>query len=97
MPSLPKFFLAENLKFPESSFVIHVFYPRFMVDLMDEKIIWLEDDETSSNFIQLEYRDLISESIDWAIMETDLINEMRSRDVKSIQKETELEFIKKFN
>ena len=48
MGRFPKFFICENLSLPDSIFVIHITYPKFMVELTDEKIIWLE--EESNNF-----------------------------------------------
>ena len=40
---LPKFVLADNSDFPEDIFVIHLDYPRFVINLKDDEIEFLED------------------------------------------------------
>ena len=40
---LPKFILGDNTDFPESIFVIHTEFPRFIIDLKDDEVEWLED------------------------------------------------------
>lgn len=96
MSVMPKFYICENLTLPESTFVLHIFYPKFMIDLVDEKIIWLEDD-LLQDVIKYQFKDILSEAIDWAIEETDKLNSMREIDISTIKKETNFEFIKKFN
>ena len=40
---LPKFLLADNNSFPEDIFVLHTEFPRFLINLKDDKIEWFED------------------------------------------------------
>ena len=40
---LPKFLLADNSNFPEDIFVLHTEFPRFLINLKDDKIEWFED------------------------------------------------------
>lgn len=40
---LPKFLLADNSNFPEDIFVLHTDFPRFLINLKDDEIEWLED------------------------------------------------------
>ena len=40
---LPKFLLADNSQHPEDIFVLHTEYPRFIINLKDDKIEWFED------------------------------------------------------
>ncbi len=40
---LPKFLLADNTSFPEDIFVLHTEFPRFLINLKDDKIEWFED------------------------------------------------------
>lgn len=40
---LPKFLLADNRSFPEDIFVLHTEFPRFLINLKDDKIEWFED------------------------------------------------------
>ncbi len=40
---VPKFMLGDNTDFPEAIFVIHTGYPRFLLDLANDELEWLED------------------------------------------------------
>ena len=40
--ALPKYLLADNSNFPEDHFVIHLEFPRFLLNLKDDSIEWLE-------------------------------------------------------
>ncbi len=40
---LPKFLLGDNTDFPDAIFVIHTAFPRFIINLADDEIEWLED------------------------------------------------------
>lgn len=40
---LPKFVLADNTDFPEDIFVIHLDYPRFVINLKDDEVEIIED------------------------------------------------------
>ena len=44
---LPKFLLGDNTDFPDDIFVIHTQYPRFVINLKDDNVEWLEEFETS--------------------------------------------------
>ena len=39
----PKFLLGDNSKYADSIFVIHTEFPRFVINLVDDEIEWLED------------------------------------------------------
>ena len=39
---LPKFILGDNTDFPDSIFIIHTQYPRFILNLENDSIKWLE-------------------------------------------------------
>lgn len=41
--NLPRFLTAENTDNPEDNFVIHTEYPRFIINLIDDEIEFLED------------------------------------------------------
>jgi len=41
--NLPKFLLADNSNFPDDIFVLHTEFPRFIINLKDDKIEWFED------------------------------------------------------
>ena len=42
---LPKFLLGDNTDFPEDIFVIHLDYPRFIINLKDDEVEFMEEDE----------------------------------------------------
>ncbi|KOS06216.1 hypothetical protein AM493_09365 [Flavobacterium akiainvivens] len=42
---LPKFLLADNTDFPEDIFIIHLDYPRFIINLKDDEVEMLEEPE----------------------------------------------------
>ncbi len=40
---LPKFLIGDHSEYSDAIFVIHTEYPRFIINLVDDEIIWLED------------------------------------------------------
>ncbi len=40
---LPKFLMADNNEFPEDLFVVHTEYPRFILNVEEEEVEWLDD------------------------------------------------------
>ena len=43
---LPKFILGDNTNYPDSIFVIHTEFPRFIINLEDDDITWFEEFDT---------------------------------------------------
>lgn len=43
----PKFLLGDNTDYPEAIFVIHTEFPRFIINLENDEVEWLEDFDTS--------------------------------------------------
>jgi len=41
--TLPKFILGDNTNFPEAIFVIHTEFPRFIINLENDEVEWLEE------------------------------------------------------
>lgn len=39
----PKFILGDNTDYPTAIFVVHTEYPRFIINLEDDEVEWLED------------------------------------------------------
>ena len=39
----PKFLLGDNTDYPTAIFVIHTAYPRFIINLENDEVEWLED------------------------------------------------------
>ncbi|MEM0932026.1 MAG: hypothetical protein AAF575_02365 [Bacteroidota bacterium] len=51
---LPKFLLADNTDHPDTIYIIHTEYPRFIINLENDEVEWLEefskeDEEELSN------------------------------------------------
>ena len=42
---LPKFLLGDNTDFPEDIFIIHLDYPRFIINLKDDEVEIMEEAE----------------------------------------------------
>ncbi|MCM5662918.1 hypothetical protein [Galbibacter mesophilus] len=40
---LPKFLLGDNTDYPDAIFIIHTDFPRFIINLADDEVEWLED------------------------------------------------------
>ena len=40
---LPKFLLADNTDYPTAIFIVHTEYPRFIINLENDEVEWLED------------------------------------------------------
>lgn len=58
---LPRFLTADNTDNPNDNFVIHTEYPRFIINLIDDEIEWLEDFTIKD---QAEFTNQIAELID---------------------------------
>jgi len=42
MASFPKFLLGDNTDYPDAIFIIHTEFPRFILNLADDEVEWLE-------------------------------------------------------
>lgn len=40
---LPKFLLGDNTDFPTAIFIVHTEYPRFIINLENDEVEWLEE------------------------------------------------------
>ena len=61
--TLPKFLLGDHSDFQNAIFVIHTEYPRFIIDLVNDEIQWLEDlPQENSDDLTLEMAKLIEEA-----------------------------------
>ncbi len=41
--NVPKFLLGDNTDCPNDIFVIHTEFPRFVINLVDDEIVWFEN------------------------------------------------------
>lgn len=53
---LPKFLLGDNTDFPEGIYIVHTEYPRFVINLENDEVEWLEE------FSKEDEKDLESET-----------------------------------
>ncbi len=40
---IPKFLLGDNTDYPDAIFIIHTEFPRFIINLVDDEVEWLEE------------------------------------------------------
>ena len=59
----PRFLLGDNTDYPEAIFVVHTEFPRFIINLQDDKVEWLEDfDKNDEEELKNEAETLIREA-----------------------------------
>jgi len=59
----PKFLLGDNTDYPDAVFVIHTEYPRFIINLQNDDVEWLEDfDQSDEKELASEAEDLITQA-----------------------------------
>jgi hypothetical protein len=49
--TLPKFLLGDHASYPDEVFIIHTEFPRLVLNLANDEVVWLEDiaDEDNEN------------------------------------------------
>ena len=63
---LPKFILGDNTDHPNAIYVIHTDFPRFIINLEDDEVEWLEEfDEHDQKEIEAEAENLIQSATDF--------------------------------
>ena len=62
----PKFILGDNTDFPDAQFVIHTDFPRFILNLENDEVQWLEDfDQHDQKELETEAEQLMKEAYDF--------------------------------
>lgn len=60
---LPKFLLGDNTDFPDGIYIVHTEYPRFVINLENDEVEWLEEfSREDENDLKSETEDLIEEA-----------------------------------
>jgi len=60
---LPKFILGDNTDYPNAIYVIHTEFPRFIINLENDEVEWLEDfDEQDQKELETEAEHLIEQA-----------------------------------
>lgn len=59
----PKFLLGDNTDYPDAIFVIHTEYPRFIINLENDDVEWLEDfDQSDEKELASQVEELITQA-----------------------------------
>lgn len=62
----PKFLLGDNTDYPDAIFIIHTEFPRFILNLENDEVEWLEDfDASDEKELAAEAEGLIQEATDF--------------------------------
>ena len=73
---LPKFILGDNTDHPEAIYIIHTEFPRFILNLEDDEVEWMEEfDEHDEKEISSETENLIQLATDFYDREIERYNE----------------------
>ncbi len=60
---IPKFLLGDNTDFPSAIFIVHTEYPRFIINLENDEVEWLEEfSEEDEEELSSEAETLIGEA-----------------------------------
>lgn len=60
---IPKFLLGDNTDFPDAIFVIHTEFPRFVINLANDEVEWLEEfDKNDEKELETETENCIKEA-----------------------------------
>ena len=63
---VPKFLLGDNTDLPEAIFIVHTEFPRFILNLQNDEVEWLEEFEKADEEELAEQTEgLIQEAIDF--------------------------------
>ncbi len=74
--TLPKFILGDNTDFPNAIYIIHTYFPRFIINLEDDEIEWFEEfDDQDQKEIESEMENLINEATDFYDREIELYDD----------------------
>ena len=71
---LPKFLLADNSSLQNVIFIIHTEYPRFIMNITNDEVHWLEDfDKKDEEILNFESEQLINDVLSFYDKEIGLI------------------------
>ncbi len=72
----PKYLLGDNSEYPTAIFVIHTEFPRFIINLENDEVEWLEDfDAEDQKELEAEAENLIQGATDFYDREISLYGE----------------------
>ncbi|MAT90682.1 MAG: hypothetical protein CMC35_08305 [Flavobacteriaceae bacterium] len=63
---IPKYLMGDNSDYPDSLFVIHTDFPRFIIDLTTDEVEWLEEfDQHDQKELETETENYIREATEF--------------------------------
>ena len=63
---LPKFLLGDNTDYPSAIFIVHTEYPRFVINLENDEVEWLEEfDKEDEKELESETENLIAQATEF--------------------------------
>ena len=63
---IPKFLLGDNTDYPDAIFIVHTEFPRFIVNLENDEVEWLEEfDQVDQKEIEFETENLIKQATEF--------------------------------
>tara|TARA_A100001011_G_scaffold400861_1_gene520105 strand:- start:32368 stop:32589 length:222 start_codon:yes stop_codon:yes gene_type:complete len=70
----PKFLIADNSSLQNVIFIVHTEYPRFIMNVTNDEVHWLEDfDKKDEGILHFELEQLIQDAFDFYDKEIGLI------------------------
>jgi hypothetical protein len=60
--NLPKFILGDNTDYLEDIFIVHLEYPRCIINLLNDEVEWLEEPEGNESELSVEIAELVEEA-----------------------------------
>jgi len=57
--NLPKFILGDNTDYLEDIFIVHLEYPRCIINLLNDEVEWLEEPEGNESELSVEIAELV--------------------------------------
>ncbi|AXT56148.1 hypothetical protein J8L88_12910 [Aquimarina sp. MMG015] len=64
--SFPKFLLGDNTDYPNAIFVVHTEFPRFIINLENDEVEWLEEfDKSDEKELESEAENLFQAANDF--------------------------------
>jgi hypothetical protein len=59
---LPKFILGDNTDYEEDIFIVHLDYPRCIINLLNDEVEWLEEPEGSEAELSVAVAELVEDA-----------------------------------
>ncbi len=60
--NLPKFILGDNTDYQEDIFIVHLDYPRCIINLLNDEVEWLEEPEGSEAELSVAVAELVEDA-----------------------------------